>query len=71
MKLVFIAGILALILTGCSSYQGGTGTEYDTSSGQAWQLRSPGGLDRAKGTNAFGAMPEMEPIGPGSGVAPN
>ncbi len=57
MKLAFLLAIIAMAVTGCSTYNSGmgaTGDEYENGVsgvgyGPAGSTRGPGGLDRARG----------------------
>ncbi len=51
---------ISLLAVGCSSYRGGTGENYNTTYGTAADLPSPGGTDRAKGTNQFYTLPPSD-----------
>ncbi len=61
MKKGLVLGIIglgiSLLAVGCSTYSGGMGEDYNTTYGSAADMRSPGGLDRAKGTNSFYTVP--------------
>lgn len=57
---------LGLALTGCTTYQGGTATDSDVTYGTAADMRSPSGMDRAKGTNQFNTLPPAAPEGSGA-----
>jgi len=57
MKKYLLLLCAALTLVGCRTYQGSPGSDYDTERGTARDMRSPGGLDRARGTNDFPRVP--------------
>ncbi len=65
MKLALFVGLIAITLTGCSSYNSGmgaTGDEYynggsEVGFGSAGDVRSPGGLDRARGPKVDPTLP--------------
>jgi len=63
MKKVLVLGIIgvgiSLLAVGCSSYSGGMGEDYNSVYGTAADMRSPGGLDRAKGPNTFNFRPAV------------
>jgi PBP1b-binding outer membrane lipoprotein LpoB len=57
MKKYILMICAALTLVGCATYQGSPGSDYDTERGTASEMRSPSGLDRARGTNFQNTAP--------------
>jgi hypothetical protein len=54
--LLILCSVVAL--GGCATYQGAPGADYDTERGNANEMRSPSGLDRARGTNSQNTAPQ-------------
>ena len=51
MKKILLIICTAMALAGCATHAGRPGEDYDTERGTAREMRSPSGMDRARGTN--------------------